>query len=96
MMTSHCQICGNAKDPSEYAHNQCTACTNRGNEAQNAAKAENPELTPDQLLYIGRMAMQQRALHRGSSYVDPRQFSASRGMIPIPPQGGDRGTVPGA
>lgn len=91
MLSSHCHNCGQSKNPAEYALNQCGTCTALNNEAQQHAKVENPALTNDQLLYIGRMAMQQRALHRGSSYMDPRQFSGRNSMIPVPPQSGDRG-----
>jgi hypothetical protein len=96
MLTSHCQNCGASKDPSEYALNQCKACIALNNEAQQHFATENPTATPDQLAYVGRMAMQQRAIHPGANYMDPRKFSASRGMIPIPPQGGDRGSIPNA
>jgi hypothetical protein len=91
MLTSHCRNCGQAKNPSEYSLPQCSTCTTLNNEAQQHFAAENPEATPDQLLYVGRMAMQQRAIHPGSNYTDPRTFGGSRGMIPIRPQSGDRG-----
>lgn len=95
MLTSHCRICGQSKNPSEYALNQCGACTTLKNETEQHYAAENPEATADQLAYVGRMAMQQRAIHPGSNYTDPRTFGGSRGMIPVPPQRGDRG-LPGA
>jgi len=84
MLTSTCRNCGGPKNPAEYANNVCGTCQTLNNEAQQHFAAENPAATADQLLYVGRMAMQQRAIHPGSNYTDPRTFGASRGMIPRP------------
>ena len=85
-LSSYCRNCGGSKNPNEYALNHCGACENLGNEAVQHAAATDPELTPDQLLYVKRMAMSQRAMHPGRNYTDPRKFSGANGMIPIPPQ----------
>lgn len=86
MLTSSCRNCGQAKNPSNYADNFCPACTTLNNEAQQHFAVENPGSSLDAQLYAGRQAMQQRAIHPGSNYTDPRKFAASRGSFPVPPQ----------
>jgi hypothetical protein len=40
------------------------------------------ELAMSDVLYAGRMALTQRAIHANRNYTDPRGFSAAQGQIP--------------
>lgn len=90
MLTATCRNCGQPKDAANYADNYCPACTSRKNEAEQHVRAEHPNASISDVLYAGRQALLQRAHTAHRNFVDPRGFSASRGMIPIPPQT-DRG-----
>lgn len=91
MLTATCQNCGAAKDPKDYANPNCATCTSTASEAAQHYAAEHPGCAQSDALYAGRKALLQRAHHAHRNFVDPRAFGATRGMIPIPPQGGDRG-----
>ncbi len=91
MLTATCGNCGKAKSPDEYASTYCRSCTTTKNEAEQGFAAENPNANPSDILYAGRQALMQVAHHAHRNFTDPRGFSASRGMIPVPPQSGDRG-----
>lgn len=94
MLTATCGNCGQPKDPAHYASTFCPSCTTRKNEAEQHFAAENPEANESEILYAGRQALMQVAHHAHRNFTDPRGFSATRGMIPLPPQGGDRGELP--
>lgn len=86
MMTSTCRICGNSKTPEFYAAPECQACTELATKAVKALQEASPEMSESDLLYARRQALNERAHHAHRNFVDPREFSASRGMIPIPPR----------
>jgi len=90
MLTSHCGNCGGPKEPADYANPTCGPCRTLRTEAEQGFAAEHPGASQGDILYAGRMAMQARAIHPGANYMDPRKFSGTNGMIPVPPQA-DRG-----
>ena len=92
MLTATCQNCGQPKQPSEYANNTCDGCADARKEAETNFQKSNPNATESQILYEGRRALLHRAHSAHKNFTDPRAFSGVRGMIPIPPTGGDRGT----
>lgn len=94
MLTAYCQNCGAPKEPSEYSANTCGSCKTTRLEAEQAYAAEHKDASESDILYAGRQALLQKAHHAHKNFQDPRGFSASRGMIPIPPVRGDRGSVP--
>ena len=94
MLTAYCRNCGGPKEPSEYAANTCGTCTTTRLEAEQAFAAEHKDAPESDILYAGRQALLNRAHHANRNFTDPRGFSASRGMLPTPPNAGDRGTVP--
>lgn len=96
MLSSYCHNCGAAKEPIDYSAPYCPACQSARSEAMQHFRAENPKATDSDVLHAGRAALGERAHHAHRNFVDPRGFSASRGMIPTPPQAGDRGTIPPA
>ena len=77
-MRSSCFNCGQGLPMDRYAIGVCQRCETTNNEAQQHHAAENPGASQSDILYAGRMAMQQHAIRPGSNYVDPRQFSADR------------------
>ena len=94
MLTATCRVCGSPKEPADYAASECPACRTLRREAEQHFAAENPNAGESDILYAGRAALNQRAHHAHRNFVDPRSFGATRGMIPVPPQGGDRGSPP--
>lgn len=100
-LSSYCQNCGGPKSMGEYGDPRCGSCEQIRTEAmqhfaaENTEKIKKGELSESDILYAGRQALLQRAHHANRNYTDPRQFSAARGMIPTPPQSGDRGTPQG-
>ena len=73
-LSSYCRNCGQSHEVSDYACNHCSKCETVGQEARQAAAAENPGLTEDQLTYVARDARQQRAHHPRQTYINPRDF----------------------
>lgn len=86
MLTASCNNCGFPKEPANYGDVNCPTCTTARNEAEQGFKAEHPEASESDVLYVGRQALLQRAHHANRNFTDPRAFSGTRGMIPIPPQ----------
>lgn len=74
-LSSYCRVCGLPQDVSDFANPWCSKCETRGNEARQAAKAEQPELSEDQLLYVARQARQQGAHTPHATFINPRNFS---------------------
>lgn len=107
MLTASCQNCGNSKDPAHYASTVCPTCTAAENESgEHAVKETNEAIAAETdpvrkahmeasaSNYIAskrKEALMSRAHHAHRNFVDPRDFSAVRGMTPLPPQSGDRG-----
>lgn len=91
MLTATCGNCGRPKDPANYADTYCPSCSTTKKEAEQHFAAEHEGASESDILYAGRQALMQVAHHAHRNFVDPRGFSASRGMIPVPPQT-DRGT----
>lgn len=85
MLKSYCNNCGGSKEPANYSAINCAGCETLSKEAQQAFAAEHKDASESDILYAGRMALTQRAHHAHRNFLDPRQFSAGRGMIPIPP-----------
>jgi hypothetical protein len=89
-LSSYCRNCGQSKSIANYADDRCPACetlkteAEQGFAAENADKLKSGELTTSDVLYAGRMALTQRAIHANRNYTDPRGFSATRGQIPKP------------
>lgn len=77
-LSSSCRNCGASKDMANWGDNFCPACTTVAKEAEQHFAAENPNAAESDILYAGRTAMGQRSMRPGSSYVDPRTFSAAR------------------
>jgi hypothetical protein len=73
-LSSYCRNCGAPKDVTEYAENTCGKCETARSEAIQGAKAEKPELTESELLYVGRQALSQRAITSRQTWVNPRDF----------------------
>lgn len=86
MLTSYCRICGNSKPSSEYALDVCGACAEHRKQAESAFAAEHPKATSSDVLYAGRMALNQRAIGAHANFVDPRGFSAGKGQMPTRPE----------
>jgi hypothetical protein len=90
LLTSTCHNCGQSKEMREYANPFCSACTTLKNEAEQAFAAENAErlksgeLANSDMLYAGRMALNQRAMHANKNYTDPRTFDRARGTFTKP------------
>ncbi len=74
-LSSYCKNCGAPKDVTEYADNTCGKCETYRKEAMQGAKAENPELSEDQLTYVGRQALAARAHNARQTWIHPRDFS---------------------
>lgn len=91
MLTATCGNCGQPKSPNEYADPYCSTCTTSKREAEQHFAAEHPKAAESDIIYAGRRALQERAHHAHRNFVDPRDFSRRSGMIPVPPQRGDRG-----
>jgi len=84
--TSHCSICGLPKlSIAEYQMPQCNDCTKLKETATQSFIVDNPDAPMSDALYAGRMAMMARAHTAHRNAVDPRDFSATRGVIPKPP-----------
>lgn len=90
MLTSTCRICSGPK--TDYAANECENCTTIRSETRQYMRAEFPNASESDILYAERQALNQRAHHAHRNFVDPRGFSAARGLIPVPPQT-DRGST---
>lgn len=84
MLTSTCRNCGTPK--TDYQAPECEACTTTRREAEQHFAAEHPRAAESDILYAGRQAVLARSHHAHRNFVDPRDFSAGRGMIPVPPQ----------
>lgn len=85
MLTASCHNCGAPKDPANYGDVNCPACTSLRKEAEQAFAAENPGVSESDILYAGRQALNQRAHHAHRNFIDPRNFSNTRGVLIPPP-----------
>jgi hypothetical protein len=94
MLTATCGNCGRPKDAAHYGDVYCPDCTSAKREAEQHFAAEHTGAPEGDILYAGRQALMVRAHTANRNFTDPRQFSATRGMIPLPPPGSDRGTPP--
>ena len=106
MLTANCQNCGSPKDPAYYSAVVCPTCSSNSNEiAEHARKETNDaiaaETDPERKAHMEasadnyveskrKEALMARAHYAHRNFVDPRDFNAT-GMIPRPPQSGDRG-----
>lgn len=75
MNTSHCRICGAAKQPAEYALNECGECQKTGQAGGEAYLKAHPDATQAEIMYAERMAMSARAHIAHKNYTDPRAFT---------------------
>jgi hypothetical protein len=79
-LSSYCRNCG---DPyttvSEMSALHCNGCEQARTEAMTHATAQAEEqkktIAPDDLLYIGRQALMQRAHHPRQTFISPREFN---------------------
>jgi hypothetical protein len=83
-MRSTCDACHKPKN--DLRAILCEECSTLRKEAEQHYAAENPNAAQSDILYAGRMVLNQVRHHANRNFVDPRDFSLSRGMIPIPPQ----------
>lgn len=104
MLRSYCFRCGGPQEnPSALLCNACTAAGNEAHENVMQSGREQIEAETDlqkkqwmqdvleqAAAQARKDAVTQRAHHANRNFVDPRSFS-SQGMIPKPPQSGDRG-----
>ncbi len=88
MITSHCRICGSPKTYATLHMNECSDCSSLADKHVETLRTEKPELSESDLLYERRQALNQRAHHAHRNFVDPRAFSAGRGLFPNPPSNG--------
>jgi hypothetical protein len=72
---------------SEFAAPWCGTCDTAGKEGGKVYAAENPTASESEIMYAERMSRQARAHSVFANRVDPRDFSATRGVIPTPPKG---------
>lgn len=77
-MSSYCMNCGQPKQVNEFAAHTCGGCSTARAEAIQGAKAENPELSEDQLLYVGRQALAARQHSARQTYISPRDFDRAK------------------
>lgn len=80
MLTTTCYTCHQPK--ADLRAVNCPACTTTQLEAEQHFAAENPNAAESDILYAGRTALRQRAHHANRNFIDPRDFSAGRGLIP--------------
>ena len=90
MLTATCFTCGAPKDQAHYADTNCPDCELARASAMKDFTEKNPDASNSDVLYAGRQALMQRSHSARRSFISPGAFSATRGMIPVPPQT-DRG-----
>lgn len=83
MIKSYCDACGEGKE--NITAQYCNRCASVRSEAMQGFAAEHPDASQSDILYVGRQALNQVRMHAHRNFVDPRDFSGTQGMIPIPP-----------
>lgn len=74
-LSSYCHNCHKPNaTTAEMGADHCDGCEKIRTDAMTGAKEANPELTQDQLLYVGRTAMLGAAGHARSGSISPRDF----------------------
>jgi len=87
MLTATCFNCGAPKDRANYADTYCPNCTTVQREAEQGFAAEHPDALQSDVIRAGKIALNQRAHTTRSGYINPRDFSSTRGVMPQRPEG---------
>jgi len=75
-LSSYCRNCGLPNGTTEeMCANHCNNCEEARKTAMQAAKEKDTTLQGDELLYVGRQALMQRAHHPRETFINPRDFS---------------------
>lgn len=72
-MTSDCYSCHAMKE--DFTEDLCRACQERKAGIKEQIAKDQPEATPDQVLYLTREAMKAGGWHPRAGWTDPRLHS---------------------
>jgi hypothetical protein len=67
----------------EFAAPWCSGCDTAGKAGGKTFSEANPDASESDIMYAERMARQARAHTAHRNFVDPRDFSSTRGVIPV-------------
>ena len=81
MQTSTCNICYAAKTPSEYSSATCHSCSTHRDAAEKTFSTQNPLASESDILYVGRMSLEQRRASSQKKYISPSNFNRSMSFV---------------
>ena len=81
MQTATCPICYGSKTPTEYSQNTCTGCSTHRAECEKTFSSAHPDATESEILYAGRMALEQRRASAQQKFVNPFNFNRSMAFV---------------